>query len=62
MDERIKLQVNKMIVHKRIHEYLKDYSARVPLKVEPEPKQQEGDLPNEAHSEQPGMRAEGVKE
>lgn len=34
MDEKIKLQVTKMIVHKRIHEYLKDYGGKNPLKVE----------------------------
>lgn len=34
MDERIKVQVNKMIVHKRIHEYLKAQAARAPIKAE----------------------------
>jgi hypothetical protein len=34
MDERIKVQVNKMIVHKRIHEYLRAQAARAPIKAE----------------------------
>lgn len=34
MDERIRVSVNKMIVHKRIHEYLKEHASKVPVKVE----------------------------
>ena len=34
MDDRIKVQVNKMVVHKRIHEYLKAHTPRAPTKVE----------------------------
>lgn len=34
MNEKIKLQVNKIIVHKRIHQYLKEYQSKIPVKVE----------------------------
>ena len=47
MDERIRLQVNKMIVHKRIHEYLKNHMTTHPPKVEL--KEQEG-APSDAHN------------
>lgn len=41
MDEKIKLQVNKIVVHKRIHEYLKQLASKEPPVVKVEAKQQE---------------------
>lgn len=59
MDEKIKLQVNKIVVHKRIHEYLKQLATREARVVKVETKQQEevgtlplepGELKEESHA------------
>lgn len=59
MDEKIKLQVNKIVVHKRIHEYLKQLTTKEPRVVKVETKVQEdvsaplsepGEVKEESHA------------
>lgn len=47
MDEKITLQVNKLIVHKRIHEYLKTLSEQKPQAKE----ENSADKNNEGNSD-----------
>jgi hypothetical protein len=59
MDEKIKLQVNKIVVHKRIHEYLKQLASKESRVVKVETKLQEdvitpqsepGEVKEESHA------------
>jgi hypothetical protein len=59
MDAKIKLQVDKIVVHKRIHEYLRQLATKETVKVEA--KQQEDasvtpSLPPEVKQETHGSR------
>jgi 2-succinyl-5-enolpyruvyl-6-hydroxy-3-cyclohexene-1-carboxylate synthase len=55
MDERIRLSVNKMIVHKHIHQYLKSIAPKQSVKVEL--KEQEAN-PSASNEERESRQAE----